>query len=164
MKQLVNPFPVPLLLPSRQLMPGKLPTMSETLAAKVDHLFSTVRPRSGDEYSFEEVAAAIRAKGGPTISATYLWQLRKGVRDNPTKRHLEVLAEFFGVPAAYFFDDVEAGRINAELGLLSALRDAPVRRIAMRANGLSPKSLGAIAEMVDRVRELEGLPDSDTQP
>ncbi|SEP06505.1 helix-turn-helix domain-containing protein [Amycolatopsis saalfeldensis] len=135
--------------------------MSDTLAAKVDHLFSTVRPREGNEYSFEEVAEGIRAKGGPTISATYLWQLRKGLRDNPTKRHLEALAGFFGVPPAYFFDDAEAERINAELTLLSALRAAPVRQIALRANGLSSKSLEAIADMVDRVRQLEGLPDPD---
>jgi len=136
--------------------------MPDTLAAKVDHLFSTVRSREGGEYSFEEVAEAIRAKGGPTISATYVWQLRKGLRDNPTKRHLEALAGFFGVPPAYFFDDAEAERINAELTLLSALRDAPVRRIALRANGLSPRSLEAIVEMVGRVRELEGLPDPDS--
>ncbi|WP_328608689.1 helix-turn-helix domain-containing protein [Amycolatopsis sp. NBC_00345] len=136
--------------------------MSDTLAAKVDHLFSTVRPREGDEYSFEEVAEGIRAKGGPTISATYLWQLRKGLRDNPTKRHLEALAGFFGVPPGYFFDDAEAARINAELALLSALRDTPVRQIALRANGLSSKSLEAIADMVDRVRQLEGLPEPDS--
>ncbi|XVS67675.1 helix-turn-helix domain-containing protein [Actinosynnema sp. CA-299493] len=129
-----------------------------SLAAKVDHLFRSVRPRDGGEYTFEEVAAAIRAKQGPTISATYLWQLRKGIRDNPTKRHLEALAGFFGVPPAYFFDDAQTERIDAELTLLTALRDAPVRQIALRANGLSAKSLEAIAEMVDRVRELEGLP------
>jgi transcriptional regulator with XRE-family HTH domain len=128
------------------------------LAAKVDHLFRTVRPRGGGEYSFEDVAEAIRTKGGPTISATYLWQLRKGKRDNPTKRHLEALAGFFGVPPAYFFDDAEAERIDAELALLDALRDAPVRQIALRASGLSAKSLETIVEMVDRVRELEGLP------
>jgi transcriptional regulator with XRE-family HTH domain len=139
------------------------------LAAKLNRLFRTVVPRGGGEYTFEEVAEAIRAKGGPTISATYLWQLRKGVRDNPTKRHLEALAGFFGVPPAYFFDSSEAERIDAQLDLLTALRDAPVRQIAMRANGLSTKSLQAIAEMVDRVRELEGLspdpdPDPDTTP
>jgi transcriptional regulator with XRE-family HTH domain len=129
-----------------------------SLAAKVDHLFHTVRPHAGREFSFEEVAEALRAKGGPTISATYIWQLRKGIRDNPTKRHLEALAGFFGVPPAYFFDDAETRRIDAELGLLTALRDSPVRQIALRASGLSPKSLEAIADMVDRVRELEGLP------
>ncbi|GAA3434825.1 helix-turn-helix domain-containing protein [Kutzneria kofuensis] len=131
------------------------------LATKVNHLFSVVRPASGAEYTFDEVAEAIRAQGGPTISATYLWQLRKGLRDNPTKRHLEALAGFFGVPPAYFFDDAEAERIDAELALLSALRDAPVRQIALRARGLSTKSLEAISDMVDRVRELEGLPDPE---
>ncbi len=135
-----------------------------TLAAKVNHLFTTVTPRGGGEYTFEEVAEAIRDKGGPTISATYLWQLRKGLRDNPTKRHLEALAGFFGVPPAYFFDSAEAERIDAELALLTALRDGPVRQIAMRANGLSTKSLEAIADMVDRVRELEGLNPSPTDP
>ncbi|MFI6696268.1 helix-turn-helix domain-containing protein [Streptomyces sp. NPDC050433] len=131
----------------------------DALATKLDHLFSAVRPAGGDEYTFDEVAEAIKAQGGPTISSTYLWQLRKGLRDNPTKRHLEALATFFGVPAAYFFDDAQAERIDAELALLSALRDAPVRQIALRARGLSTKSLEAISDMVDRVRELEGLPD-----
>lgn len=131
------------------------------LAARVDHLFRTVRADDGGEYTFEEVAEAIRAKGGPTISATYLWQLRKGVRDNPTKRHVEALASFFGVPPAYFFDDAEAARIDAELALLNALRDAPVRQLALRARGLSDKSLATIADMVERVRELEGLPRED---
>ncbi|MEV0622676.1 helix-turn-helix domain-containing protein [Nonomuraea sp. NPDC050404] len=133
---------------------------ARTLATKLDHLFHTVRPRDGGEYSHEEVAAALRDSGGPTISATYIWQLRKGLRDNPTKRHLEALAGFFGVPPAYFFDQAAAERIDAELELLNALRDTSVRQIALRASGLSPKSLNAITEMVERVRELEGLPDA----
>jgi hypothetical protein len=54
-----------------------------TLAQKLDHLFATVHPPKG-EYTHEEVATGIRDRGGPTISATYVWQLRKGLRDNPT--------------------------------------------------------------------------------
>jgi transcriptional regulator with XRE-family HTH domain len=130
-----------------------------TLAQKLDHLFRTVHPGRG-EYSFDEVAKAIQARGGPTISATYLWQLRKGLRDNPTKKHLEALADFFGVSPAYFFDDAAAERIDAELALLAALRDASVRQVALRAVGLSPQTLDAIAEMIDRIRQLEGLPDA----
>lgn len=129
------------------------------LADKLDRLFRTVHPRDRGEYSFEEVAEAIRARGGPTISGTYLWQLRKGLRDNPTMKHLEVLADFFGVSPVYFFDDEAAPRIDAELDLLVALRDAPVRQIALRASGLSSESLAAITEMVERVRQLEGLPE-----
>jgi transcriptional regulator with XRE-family HTH domain len=130
-----------------------------SLAEKLNHLFSTVHPHGRPEHSSEEVAEAIGKRGGPTISATYIWQLRKGLRDNPTKKHLEALADFFGVPPAYFFDNEAAVRIDAELELLSALRDAPVRQVALRASGLSPQSLKAIAEMIDRVRQLEGLTD-----
>ena len=133
-----------------------------SLSQKLDLLFRTVRSREQDEYSFEEVAEAIRARGGPTISATYIWQLRKGLRDNPTKKHLEALSEFFGVSPAYFFDDEAAARIDAELSLLVALRDSPVRQIALRAFGLSNDSLTTIASMVERVRELEGVADPET--
>ena len=134
------------------------PPPRRTLAEKVDRLFSQVRPTKG-EYSYEHVASAIRAEGGPTISATYLWQLRKGLRDNPTMKHLEALSSFFGVPAAYFFDDEAAARVDSELTLLATIRDASVRKVALRASGLSPESLDTIADMIERVRKLEGLPD-----
>lgn len=140
-------------------MTDSQPAGPRTLSEKLNHLFRTVHPRDRGEYSFEEVAEAIRARGGPTISATYIWQLRKGLKDNPTKKHLEALADFFGVSAAYFFDDEVAARIDAELELLATLRDSPVRQLALRASGLSPDSLRAIAEMIEHVRQLEGLRD-----
>lgn len=134
-----------------------------SLAQKLDLLFRTVRSREQDEYSFEEVADSIRAQGGPTISATYIWQLRKGIRDNPTKKHLEALASFFGVSPAYFFDDEAAERITAELDLLAALRDSSVRQIALRATGLSAQSLKTIASIVEHVRELENLQEQQSE-
>ena len=70
---------------------------------------------------------------------------------------MEALADFFGVPVSYFLDDDDAVRIDAELAMLAALRDAGVRRVALRAAGLSPKSLSAIQVIVERARELEGL-------
>jgi len=127
------------------------------LADKLNHLFATVHPADRGPYSNEEVAVAIRGRG-PTISGTYIWLLRKGERDNPTLKHLEALAAFFGVPAAYFFDDAAAARIDAELDLLATMRDLGVQRVAMRMAGLSPRSLDSIAEVIERVRELEGLP------
>ena len=138
---------------------------SRTLADKMDHLFRTVHPRERGEYSFQEVAGAIASRGGPTISATYLWQLRKGLRDNPTKKHLEALADFFGVSPAYFFDDESTARIEAELDLLSVLRDTSVRQLALRSTGLSSQSLSTVAEVIERVRQLEGLTDgNDDEP
>lgn len=133
-----------------------------TLAEKLDRLFGADHARGGREYTYREVADAIQARGGPTISVGYLWQLRKGLKDNPTKKQLEALADFFGVSPAYFFDDEQARRIDAELELLVALRDAGVRHVAFRASGLSTESLRRITELIDRVRELEGLPDAST--
>jgi transcriptional regulator with XRE-family HTH domain len=138
------------------------PPGRRTLAEKIDRLFKTVHP-AGGEHTHEEVATAIRAAGGPTISATYLWQLRRGLRDNPTMRHLEALSDFFGVPPAYFFDDQLSARIDAELSLLASLRDARVRQVALRTSGLSAESMGAIVEMIERVRKLEGLPDAPAE-
>lgn len=126
-----------------------------TLADKLDHLFRAVHP-GRHEYSYEEVASAIRATG-VTISHTYVWQLRKGVRDNPTIRHLEALAEFFGVPVSYFVSDTDAAKVDSELAMLTAMRDASVRNVALRAAGLSAESLGTITEVIERVRQLEGL-------
>jgi transcriptional regulator with XRE-family HTH domain len=132
-----------------------------SLADKLDRLFTIVRPAAKGEYTHDQVAKAIEERGGPTISASYLWQLRKGLRDNPTKKHLEALAGFFGVPPSYFFDEDEAERIDAELDLLAALRDASVRQVALRASGLSAQTLRAITEMIDRARQLDGLDDGN---
>src|SRR5690349_178372 len=93
-----------------------------TLAEKLDRLFRIVRPKARDEYTYEEVASAIRERG-VMISHTYIWQLRKGARDNPTLRHLEALAEFFGVSPSYFFDEAASRRIDEQLELLVAFQD-----------------------------------------
>jgi transcriptional regulator with XRE-family HTH domain len=134
-----------------------------TLAEKIDHLFTVVHPAQG-EYTHEQVAKAIEEAGGPTISATYLWQLRKGQRDNPTKRHLEALSSFFGVPASYFFDEETTAAVDAELELLAGMRDPQVRQLATRAAGLSPDTLKTLLGMVERARQLEGLADGDQPP
>lgn len=129
-----------------------------TLSEKLDALFRAVRPATGKEYSSEQVATSIREAGGPTISATYVWLLRRGERDNPTMHHLEALAGFFGVPPSYFFDDDRTADVQEQLALLALLRDLDVRRVALRASGLSRESLAAVAETVARLRALEGLP------
>jgi transcriptional regulator with XRE-family HTH domain len=127
------------------------------LADRLNQLFDTIHPAGRGPFSNDEVAAAIRDAGGPTISATYIWMIRRGDRDNPTLKHLEALAAFFGIPAAYFFDDAASAKIEAELRVLAALRDSGVRSLVLRMSGLSARSLQPIADVIDRVRELEGL-------
>lgn len=132
-------------------------TPTSSLSEKLDRLFKTVHPAGRGEYTFEEVARSLQERGGPTVSATYIWQLRKGVRDNPTKKHLEALAGFFGVPPTYFFDDEQSVQIQEELDFLAAIRDASIKQLALRAQGLSPAMLRTVAEMVERAREVDGL-------
>ncbi|MDW6064939.1 helix-turn-helix domain-containing protein [Streptomyces sp. FXJ1.4098] len=143
-------------------MTGEEPAPS-ALADKIDTLFKVVRRPDRQQYSHEEVARACREATGETFSATYLWQLRTGRRDNPTKRHLEALAQFFQVPPAYFFDDEQGAEIARELELLGALRDAGVRDVALRAVNLSPEGLGTISDVIDAIarREAEAAAEAE---
>jgi transcriptional regulator with XRE-family HTH domain len=124
-----------------------------SLADKIDRLFASIRA-NGREYTYEEVARGCGELSGGTFSKTYLWQLRTGQRDNPTKRHLEALAAFFQVPVSYFFDEVLAERIDAQLGIASAMKDAQIRDIALRAMQLDDAGRRSLAQIVRQVSEM----------
>ena len=130
------------------------------LAAKLDRLFRSSAARRRGEFTYREVAAGVAARGLGPISATYVWQLRTGQRANPTLRHLEGLAAFFGVPASYFIDAEVSARVDADLELIVTLNDGALRRLALDAAGLSPESLAAVSVLVKQLRRVEGLPDS----
>ncbi|MEU3355251.1 helix-turn-helix domain-containing protein [Streptomyces sp. NPDC037389] len=138
------------------------PAAGESLADKLDRLFKIVHPKDRGPYSTDEVAAELKKRGGPTVSGTYLWQLRTGRRNNPTKHHLEALAGFFKVPVAYFFDDDLSRRLGAQLELLQGMQEAGVEQVAFRAVGLSPKGMDVVVSMIEKVRELEGLPAAES--
>ena len=140
------------------------PPSGATLADRLNHLFATITPPGRGPYTNQEVAAGIR-EAGTEISAQYISLLRRGERDNPTLKHLEALARFFGVPPAYFFDEETTRRVDEELAALAALREAGVRGVALRAAGLSPKGLDAVHAIIEQVRRLEGLaPSGEDDP
>ncbi len=132
-----------------------------SFAERLTHLFNTVHPKGRKPYSNPEVADAINEAAGETvISSTYIWQLRKGIKDNPTRKHIAALADFFNVSPQYFFDTSSqrtAEAIPAHVQV--ALQDDAVRDLALRAQGLSDETLKMIQDMVDRARTLEGLPE-----
>ena len=131
------------------------------LAQRLDHLFRTVHPKDRGPYSPAEVAEAINtAAGERVVSATYLWLLRTGERDNPTLKHLTAIARFFGVPPTYFLPDATSAGAPLPVEVVAALTDDKVRDLALRAAGLSDRSLQAIADMVDSARSVEGLPSA----
>lgn len=138
---------------------GQTPARSaRSLQDKINHLFSVVRPAGqGREYTLPEVHRALAELGHQT-STSYLSSLRTGQRDNPSKAVLEGLAQFFGVSPLYFFDDEQAAAIEQELELLSALSDADIRAIALRATQLNDTD----RELLRRIAETMGQPGERT--
>lgn len=141
-----------------------------SLADKLNHLFVSTTPRDGQEHSNEQVAAAISAQGEVTISQSYIWQLRKAKKDNPTFKHLQALAGFFGVPASYFFDDEVTDRVDHQLAILKSEQarlnkiagSSEAQLMAMRAGELSPGRRRLVMELLDVVyrEEQAARPDA----
>lgn len=129
-----------------------------SLAEKIDRLFTTMHPAGRGPLSNEEVSDAIRAQGLPSVSGQYLWQLRKGKRDNPRLQHIQSLATYFRVPVAYFFDDDVAEAYEADMELVAAVRDPDVREIAVRAADLTPAGRRAVLALIDSTRQLDNEP------
>jgi transcriptional regulator with XRE-family HTH domain len=115
----------------------------KTFAERLNFLFDTVHPPGRGPYSNSEVAR------GAGITVTYVGYLRKGLRDNPTKAHIEALAGFFGIPPTYFFDGSEGPEVARDLALLSALKHAGAREVALRAAFLDPTALRALVPMLE---------------
>lgn len=130
-----------------------------TFAELLDYLFREVHPKDRGPYTYAEVSQGIRDTSNVTISASAIQQLRTGKNSNPKMETVRALASFFGVPAGYFFEEEVAERTRAEIEVVAAMRDQEVRRVALRANGLSTSSLQMLNAVIDQARRLEGMPD-----
>lgn len=137
------------------------PEQPSELSIKLNKLFQTMRKPSEPTLSNAAAAEAITRQTGVSISAPYLWQLRQGMKSNPTVAHLRAIAEFFGVTPSYLIDPGIDPKIDEQLNLLAALRDAGIRDLAMRANGLTREAIDSLRAMVDHARQLERLPPVD---
>jgi hypothetical protein len=96
-------------------MLGTVSAWSFDVDCKLDRLFRLGDSEGGGQDTCREVADGIAASGHAPIWATYIWQLRTGRRANPSRKHIEGLAAFFGVPVNHFFDDQIAANVDAEL-------------------------------------------------
>jgi transcriptional regulator with XRE-family HTH domain len=125
----------------RELRPGEQPGWR---ADALRHLFDGSSP--------EDAAAAIGS-----ISGSYIRELLAGASDNPRLRHILGLAEYFGVPPAYFFDE----ELGWEQPSLAELRELGVielaTRLAARAPRLTPATRSAaIRAVTEALRTKEG--------
>jgi ESX-1-secreted protein regulator len=134
------------------------------LAQRLRYLFDNKRKPDGKRYSYREVLKAIDQQGGPSMSVGYLSQLVTGVRTNPMMDAVQALAKFFEVPLSYFDAHEDTEETNQRLKLVAALQHAGVQDVAMRTVGLPPESVELILSMIDRVRQVEGLPPAEQAP
>lgn len=130
---------------------------------RLNELIAALYPDERKRPGYARLAKEIRETTGGTISGTYLWELATGKKRNVTLEQLDVLAEFFGVPPEYFLNEETAERVNSQLKLATALRDARVRNLALRAEGLSAESLDALLIMVNEARKVQHLASLDDQ-
>lgn len=149
------------------------------LAEKVEALMKAVGAPS-----YDKLAAAIRAAGGPTISGAYLQQLRTGARHNPTLQNLQALSTYFtkalGFPVTLSYFDPETPvdqpwvdsqdeervaqlqrQLQDERQLTARLTDHGIRRIAARYGDATPATQRQILAIVETLADLEPT-DLDT--
>lgn len=65
------------------------------LAVKLNRLFEIMRKPNEPPLSNAAAADAITKATGVSISSAYIWQLRNGIKTNPTVQHLRAIADFF---------------------------------------------------------------------
>ncbi|WP_208874727.1 hypothetical protein [Streptomyces sp. PBH53] len=73
-------------------------------------------------FSSPRVVRMLADQGMPAPSDTYIWQLRTGRADNPTKKHMDALADLFGVPRDYWSNDATAAVMNGMIHSLNKLK------------------------------------------
>jgi transcriptional regulator with XRE-family HTH domain len=140
----------------RSTSPVEVISMSTKFSARLNRLFDTVYPPGRGPHTSAEVIAALKSEG-ITMSAPYLSQLRSGNRTNPSSATMAALANFFRIRPAYFTDDEYYEKLDKELSWLLVMRDEGVRRIAVRASGLSPEAQLDVVHRVDELRRKEHL-------
>ena len=131
------------------------------LGERIRYLFEVKRRPDGKKHSYREVIAGIEKAGGPSLSIGYLSLLYRGHKDNPSLDALRAMASFFEVPLSYFDVNEVSEETARRLKLAETLKDAGVENVAMRSVGLKPESLDVVLSMIDRMRQIEGLPPAD---
>jgi len=128
-------------------------------AQRLNRLFRSVHPKDRRPYSTPEAAKQINAAAGRSvISATYLWQLRKGKRADPTLSRVTAIARLFNVKLDFFNEARPEEPSRRELALAQALQKPDICELACLTDGLSRESTAALVALSRSLREIEGLP------
>jgi transcriptional regulator with XRE-family HTH domain len=117
----------------------------------------TIRRPDGRMYTLEEIAEGVRTHTGDTCSKQYIGDLLSGKYTAPTRTKIEGLAHFFGLPPGYFFNDELSARMQEDLKLGAALREAGVRGLAARMLEVDPEKRELLMKMLNEIQQREGV-------
>jgi len=126
--------------------------MSKTisLADQVDVLFEHGRDR-GLPVTYRAVAEAI----GET--ANNIFRIHHSLNTNPGLRTLSALVEYFETDLGYFSCKTKGDCLNY---LNQTVPAKALDKLTMRAEGISPAGIEKILQVVDLVRQVEGVKDT----
>jgi len=131
------------------------------LAARIETLFRLRLRPDGAPWSLRQVSAAAKARG-VTLSVGFIHDLRRGMKDNPSKQQLECLAEIFDVRPGYFFDDDDTlAAVNERLEMLGAFEDEQASQIALRARNLTPHDYRMVTALIDQATRANKEQDAE---
>jgi transcriptional regulator with XRE-family HTH domain len=144
---------------------------SDGLAKTLTQLFELFpNPATKRPYTFEEAAEQInkRAVELPdderktrTISSTYIWQLTRGKRNNPTVGHLSSLADLFNISLSQLIDAIgpaDNAQAREDLQVIAAMRSAGVLEIMHRVRGMPEDSRRTLLAVLEHA-QLTSQPD-----
>jgi ESX-1-secreted protein regulator len=113
-----------------------------------------------------QVVFKIHEVTGEKISATTIWKLRNGQQTNPQLRVIEALARTFGVPAGFFvenYDEGKLGLLREQVELLAVIRDWGITAAQFKTMfGLDDEGRTVIADLIrPTLRPAGQAPGSD---
>ncbi len=147
--------------------PGGAATVPpKTLADKVNWVLDTAHTAGRGRMPDAQVVFKIHEVTGEKISATTIWKLRNGQQTNPQLRVIEALARTFGVPAGFFVEDYDEGKLGLlreQVELLAVIWDWGITAAQFKTMfGLDDEGRTVIADLIrPTLRPAGQAPGSD---
>jgi transcriptional regulator with XRE-family HTH domain len=134
--------------------PGSAGKELNTLADKVNWVLDKANTTGRGRLSDAEVVFKIHEVTGEKISTTTIWKLRNGQLTNPQLRVIEALAKTFGVPAGFFLEEWDEGKLGLwreQVELLALIRDSGITAAQFKTLlGLDNEGRKVVADLIRR--------------
>ena len=124
-----------------------------TIAGRVRAVLRALKPNGVADPSNDQLIRWMRQQGhevNPAALAALRSEGNLGSDDI-----VSALAKYLGVPEAILIDEAAANAIIPTLPVLKAMQDKKLRRLALRAGTLDPNDLERVADLVNRLANVD---------